>query len=137
MKRLAAVLVLSLCEIAAAAAARPRSGSGGIPQFDLKALCRRAMPLSAGEKSAFQSCIDDESAAKKELEKLWGTFKASARTTCVQGTMIGGTPSYVELITCLQLDKQAADAARENAKALKMPGGKAVPPPGGGRTPTP
>jgi hypothetical protein len=39
----------------------------------------------------------------------------------VQETQIGGAPSYVELLTCLQLDKQAADAARENSKALNMP----------------
>jgi hypothetical protein len=126
MRRLAAVLVLSLFGTAAAPAA------GGMPKFDLRALCKRAMPLSTGEKGAYQSCINDETAAMKELAKLWNTFKPSARTTCVQGTMIGGTPSYVELITCLQLDKQAADAARENAKELKMPGRKPVPP-----TPTP
>ncbi len=75
--------------------------------------------------------MNDETEAQKELVKIWGTFKTGAQTTCVQETKIGGAPSYVELITCLQLDKQAAEASRENRKALKMPSSKPAPSPPG------
>jgi hypothetical protein len=39
----------------------------------------------------------------------------------VQETKIGGAPSYVEVLTCLQLDKEAGESAIENKKSLQMP----------------
>ncbi|MBV9136458.1 MAG: hypothetical protein JO357_05325, partial [Hyphomicrobiales bacterium] len=43
------------------------------------------------------------------------------RSTCTKETNIGGAPSYVELLTCLQLDKQALEARIENKKLLNVP----------------
>jgi len=106
-----------------------------IPKLDIKATCRRAQPLSIGERSAYQSCYDDEVRAQKELSHKWFTFRAAARKTCADETRIGGAPSYVELITCLELDQQAAQAHIENSKPLNAPGsGKPAPP---GRAPKP
>jgi hypothetical protein len=114
--------------------AAPGGGAGGsgaastfgpelklLPKLDIKATCRRAQPLGSGEKSAYQSCLDDEVQAQKELSHKWSSFKASARTTCSQETRIGGAPSFVELLTCLELDKQAAQARIENSKPLSSP----------------
>jgi hypothetical protein len=81
--------------------------------------------------------MNDETEAQKELVKSWTSFKPGAQATCVQETKIGGAPSYVELLTCLQLDQQAAEASRENQKALKMPGAKPEPPSGTGAGPRP
>jgi hypothetical protein len=91
-----------------------------LPKFDIKATCRRAQPLS-GEKGAFQSCIDDEVRAQKDLSRSWFSFRAASRATCAQETRIGGGPSFVELLTCLELDKQAIEAANENKKPLAVP----------------
>jgi hypothetical protein len=99
-----------------------------LPKLDIKATCRRAQPLSAGEKSAYQSCLDDEVQAQKQLSHKWSSFKAAARTTCTQETRIGGAPSFVELLTCLELDKQAAEAAIANSKPLKAPATPSTPP---------
>ncbi|MBV9138198.1 MAG: hypothetical protein JO357_14165 [Hyphomicrobiales bacterium] len=109
-------LVASLLVATAAQAGSP-------PKLDINATCRRAQPLSGGEKSAFRGCVDDERQAQKELAKLWSSFKASAQSNCLEVTRIGGAPSYVELVTCLQLDKQAQEASRENKKSLDLPGG--------------
>jgi hypothetical protein len=49
------------------------------------------------------------------------TFGSGAQSVCLQETRIGEAPSYVELITCLELDKQAAEASIENRKALQTP----------------
>jgi hypothetical protein len=104
---------------------KPRGlAASSVPKLDVQATCRRAQPLSTGEKSAYQSCLDDELQAQKDLAKTWSTFKSGARSVCLQETKIGGAPSYVELLTCLELDKQAAEAAIENRKALKMPSGQ-------------
>lgn len=110
-----AVIILALVVGASAALAEVA------PKLDVKATCRRAEPLSGAEKTAYQSCLSDEMDAQKELAKTWSSFKGAARATCLQETKIGGAPSYVELITCLQLDKQAAEASRENNKQLDLP----------------
>jgi len=112
--RLTAFLALFLLGTLSASAAGP-------PRLNIQGTCKRAQPLSGGEKDAYQSCVNDENDAQKELAKTWSSFRAAAQSTCVQETQIGGAPSYVELLTCLQLDRQAADAARENSKALNMP----------------
>jgi hypothetical protein len=114
MIRCAAIIALLLFGTGAALAGSP-------PKLDVQATCRRAQPLSGAEKSAYQGCMNDETDAQKELVKTWSSFKGGAQATCVQETKIGGAPSYVELLTCLQLDKQAAEASRENKKQLNMP----------------
>ncbi|SDR02982.1 hypothetical protein SAMN05444161_1357 [Rhizobiales bacterium GAS191] len=92
-----------------------------LPKLDIKATCSRAQPISGGEKSAYQGCLNDEIEAQKQLSRSWFSFKAGPRGICAQETRIGGAPSYVELLTCLELDKQAAEASAENKKQLKMP----------------
>jgi hypothetical protein len=114
MIKFAAVLPLLLAQTALAIAAQA-------PVLDVKATCRRAQPLSGGDVSAYQSCMNDELAAQKELTKKWSTFKSGPQAVCTQSTKNGGAPSYVELITCLELDQQAAQAAIENRKALNVP----------------
>src|SRR5580693_7663523 len=85
------------------------ASAGSPPKLDIKATCQRAQPLSSGEKSAYQGCLNDELQAQKELETSWPKFKASAQRDCVEVTKVGGAPSYVELLTCLELDKQAQE----------------------------
>ncbi|SDR63110.1 hypothetical protein SAMN05444161_0774 [Rhizobiales bacterium GAS191] len=120
MIRFAAIIALLLFDTGAALAGSP-------PKLDVQATCRRAQPLSGAEKSAYQGCLNDETEAQKELIKTWSSFKAGPQSTCVQETKIGGAPSYVELLTCLQLDKQAAEASRENKKQLQMPASQSAP----------
>jgi LAS superfamily LD-carboxypeptidase LdcB len=113
-----AAIVGSLLVATAASAANTTL----LPKLDIKGTCQRAQPLSSGEKSAFQGCLNDESQARQELAESWSSFKAAARKDCVQVTRIGGAASYVELLTCLELDKQAREAALENKKSLELPG---------------
>ena len=101
MIRLAAILALPLAQTTLAVAA-------GVPRFNIKATCRQAQPLSgSGDKNVYQGCVDSEVEARKQLTKLWRSFKDISRRSCVGETQIGGVPSYVDLLSCLQLDKEA------------------------------
>ena len=91
-----------------------------LPKLDVKATCRRAQPLS-GLQTSYQDCLNDETDAQRELSRTWFDFKPGPRSTCTRVTNIGGAPSYVEVLTCLQLDKQAGEASIENKKQLNMP----------------
>jgi hypothetical protein len=76
--------------------------------------CSRGNPRSGSGDD--QGCINDETDAQRELSRTWFDFKPGSRSTCTQETNIGGAPSYVELLTCLQLDKQAVEAQIENKR---------------------
>ena len=98
-----------------------------LPKLDVKATCRRAQPLS-GLQTSYQGCLNDETDAQRELSRTWFDFKPGPRSTCTRVTNIGGAPSYVEVLTCLQLDKQAGEAIIENKKQLNMPQTPSEPP---------
>ncbi len=75
----------------------------GLPAFDIEATCREAQPLGPEDHDPYQGCLKDERTARSELQRDWGRFEAANRSTCVEETGIGGYPSYVEVLTCLQM----------------------------------
>src|SRR4051812_4523499 len=57
------------------------------------------------EKSAAETCIRSENAAKDQLSKTWSQIPAPTRENCSAEIRIGGSPSYVDLITCVEMDQ--------------------------------
>jgi hypothetical protein len=76
-----------------------------VPRLDYEATCRGAQPLTAEDRRPFQNCINDQTQARSQLERQWDSFPASAKSRCTQEATLGGSPSYVELLTCLQIAK--------------------------------
>ena len=74
-----------------------------LPTFDIEATCRAAHPLGPEERDPYQGCMKDEATARSELQRQWAQFDAGNRDLCAQETRIGGYPSYVEVLTCLQM----------------------------------
>jgi hypothetical protein len=77
-----------------------------VPRLNYESNCRAAQPLSAEDKTPYQNCVNDETRARSQLERQWGEFPAAAKGRCTQESTLGGSPSYVELLTCLQLAKE-------------------------------
>jgi hypothetical protein len=78
-----------------------------VPKFDIARNCKLDAAATAGlsvDQSA-KSCANDEQRAQQQLESQWSGFSASSRARCSSEESIGGTPSYVSLLTCLQMDK--------------------------------
>ena len=75
-----------------------------VPKYDMARTCRldhaAASGLTVSESS--KSCVRDEKQAFAQLQKQWPKFAAAKRAGCVSQNTIGGTPSYVGLLTCLQ-----------------------------------
>jgi hypothetical protein len=55
-----------------------------------------------------EACMDDEREAKDLLTKTWSQYSRAHKTQCVGMTSRGGPSSYVELISCLDIMKDAA-----------------------------
>lgn len=82
-----------------------------VPKYDIARGCRldstQAFDLSAGLNEPIKRCLSDEQRAMSQLQTQWSQFPATDKTQCMAEADIGGTPSYVELLTCLQLAKDA------------------------------
>jgi hypothetical protein len=55
-----------------------------------------------------QECMRDEGAAHNLLTKNWSQYLPADKTLCVGMVSKGGPASYVELLSCLEIMKDAA-----------------------------
>ena len=53
---------------------------------------------------SLKNCVNDENRARQQLVSQWSKFSASSRAQCIPLENVGGTPSYVSLLTCLQMN---------------------------------
>ncbi|MHC2018142.1 hypothetical protein [Methylobacterium sp. CM6247] len=77
--------------------------AGELPRYNVEATCRAAPSLEVGDRNTDQTCVRDETQARTQLGQQWAGFDEKRRDQCIQEESIGGTPSYVDLLTCLQM----------------------------------
>jgi hypothetical protein len=80
-----------------------------MPRFNVQPSCRGAASLTP---ASLDSCLRDEESARTALAGSWSQFAAGDRTRCREETETGGSPSYVELLTCLQMARDARKLPR-------------------------
>jgi len=80
-----------------------------VPKFDIARSCKLDVAATAGLSvdQSLKSCIRDEQKARQQLGSQWSKFTASSRASCSANESVGGTPSYVSLLTCLQMSQGA------------------------------
>jgi hypothetical protein len=84
-----------------------------VPKFDLGADLPGSRSVGLpGRDSA--SCQRDEQDARSKLEKDWSQYNAAQRNECDGLVTTGGAPSYVELLTCLEMAKQAKELPEDS-----------------------
>ena len=101
------ILTLLLLLAGPAMAAEPHAASK-VPHLDIEKGCRAAGKLETTDIQPVQSCVSQEMDTRAKLEKEWTSFPPSYRTACIEETNIGGDPSYVEVLTCLEMKRDAA-----------------------------
>lgn len=79
-----------------------------VPEFNVDPSCQAAASAAINMNRNADTCKQDEHTARGTLDKDWGTFEAAQKARCIRLIHSGGSPSYVELLTCLELAKQAA-----------------------------
>ncbi|MGH6838784.1 MAG: hypothetical protein ACREDT_08280 [Methylocella sp.] len=85
------------------AAAKP----DGVPRFDVARTCEDARAFVGNDQNlAYKGCMKDENDARAKLAQKWAHFKPGDRKDCVaQGA--APVPSYVEILTCLEMSDEA------------------------------
>jgi hypothetical protein len=96
------------------------------PQLDLEPSCRAAERTGLNGRSR-EACMNEENTARATLNDKWKDFTAAQQARCGSLVRMGGPPSYVELLTCLEMAEQAqkippGDRLRETTgAAAKQP----------------
>lgn len=100
----------------------PIAVSDQVPKFNIENECN----LEDGGGAAVDRCSQDESAALAQLRTRWNQFGANNKKSCVGESSGHGGSSYVELLTCLEITR---DAEKENHNAQGAGTGSAAPQP--------
>ncbi|MGH6856704.1 MAG: hypothetical protein ACRECP_03425 [Methylocella sp.] len=98
----------------------------GVPRFAVARSCQEAQAYTGDDKNlAYRGCLKDENDARAELARKWAHFKLGDRKDCVaQGAR--PVPSYVELLTCLEMSDEAEALYKPDGTRRDKPQGGAV-----------
>jgi hypothetical protein len=81
----------------------PAIAANTVPKLDVKSSCRAASTYGDDKNLAYKGCMEDETQAYNQLVQKWSHFKPADRADCV-GQVANLIPSYVEVLTCLEMD---------------------------------
>ena len=106
MRPLFAILFLASASVATAQ---------DVPKIDVVPSCRAAAAGKLGANQDYGSCLKSEQAAREILASHWNKFPAADRGSCFRLTTPGTPGTYTELLTCLEM--------KRDARALPDPSG--------------
>ncbi len=120
MKRLYPALALVLPGFVLPVSADP------VPKLDVARSCREAQAFGGeANKLAYKGCMQDENDALAQLQRNWSRYKPENRSNCIaQG--ISPMPSYVEILTCIEMYDDASAFNRPDGGGRPLSG--AIPP---------
>ena len=89
----------------------PGMAADEVPKFDVRPSCRGA---SAQTDAGMAACMEDEERARQQLATEWAKFPGGDKAACVrEASDIPELRSYVELLTCLQIARDARELPKE------------------------
>jgi hypothetical protein len=62
-----------------------------------------------------KACLGDETTAQDTLKQNWPKYAASDKNDCVGMVTTGGPPSYVELLSCVEILRDARNIRNGDA----------------------
>jgi hypothetical protein len=77
-----------------------------VPDFNVEASCRDAASRAAPV-GTFDACMRKEREARVQLAGQWAEFTSGDKSHCLGLSSLGGMPTYTELLTCLELARDA------------------------------
>jgi hypothetical protein len=88
-----------------------------VPTLNVEPSCRAAANGGLGIKQDLSACLDDEKGAREQLVKEWSEFAAADQTLCTRLSRTGGSPTYTELLVCLEMARDARKLPRDETAA--------------------
>jgi hypothetical protein len=84
-----------------------------VPTLDIASGCQEAAKSLGGLGQTAEVCIRSENNTRQELVKVWTQFPAADRTSCINLTRMGSKGTYTDLITCLEIKRDARKLPKE------------------------
>jgi hypothetical protein len=103
--------------IAILATLSPIAVSDTVPKFDTVRECR----IEGGPSVDVARCSRDETAALRQLQEAWARYAGADRTACTAEATTGDFASYVELLTCLEMARDAKSTDNNNHEPSANP----------------
>lgn len=83
------------------------TAANDVPKFNVEPSCRGAIANAGPGQRDVAACMKDETDARNTLKKDWSGYGGADRSRCTRAATLGGQPSYVELLVCLEMIKYA------------------------------
>jgi hypothetical protein len=97
--------------------------AGGVPNYDVAKGCKAEAAVEQ-DANAYKGCVDDEMAAKAKLQQEWAKYPAADRRDCASAQDGDVSKSYVELMTCFQMQDWKKNLGKTDADATDQPAPK-------------
>ena len=97
--------------------------SDTVPKLNYEPTCRAVVNVGESLDARFPRCMKEEENARKQLETEWSKFSVTSRSSCAAMASGSGIQSYVELLECLVMERDAAkmeENEKERAKKAKQ-----------------
>ncbi len=88
--------------------------SDTVPQLNITPSCQAAAKAAVTLNRSVESCVRSENEARDKLQQEWSQYTDEQQGHCVRLSSLGGSPSYIELLTCLEIDKQSKTLPAES-----------------------
>jgi hypothetical protein len=90
------------------------SVADAVPNFNVATGCKAMVAINKqmdlSDAQTYQSCMSNEDSARMQLEKNWASYPPVVRERCVAETE-QGDPSYVGVLTCIQIAQDPTSKA--------------------------
>jgi hypothetical protein len=82
------------------------AAADGVPTIDIQKTCKAAAVVTAGPSAQtdINICVSSEQKARDQLVKDWAQYAAADKARCVQSGPRVYLPSYIEWLTCLEME---------------------------------
>jgi hypothetical protein len=97
------IILAALGAAVTIAASHGVHAADAVPKFDIARICKAETAETVGIGETLASCMKAEELARTQLAGQWSKFAAKDKAACTSESSIDGTPSYVELQTCLEM----------------------------------
>jgi len=86
----------------------PTPVADAVPKLDIARECQ----FEGGTREAQARCVSDETQARSQLQTEWKQFGPSAKKQCNEESTTDNIDSYVELLTCLQMERDVKNTPK-------------------------
>lgn len=78
----------------------------GVPSLKAEANCKATQEIdkTLSVAQSYEACMLDERTAQQQLGPVWPATPGAIRTQCYGEAVAGGIESYVDLLSCIQMN---------------------------------